>query len=141
MHEPVGKIVAFASDDEPLLGLVSALGPALAMGDRITLVASEPFPLVATDFYQVIETSDVPGGVVNILTGTHSELAAQAAGHMDVDAVWSFSSSNLTKVIETEAAENLKRTWVSSGSGHTLKADAFLSAATDVKTVWVPYGE
>ncbi|MCV6594707.1 MAG: aldehyde dehydrogenase family protein, partial [Silicimonas sp.] len=91
MHEPVGKIAAFAPDEAPLLGPVTLIGAAMAMGNRITLMASEPYPLALTDFYQVLETSDVPGGVVNILTGDHGELAAQAAGHLDLDAVWSFS--------------------------------------------------
>ena len=144
MNEPVGKIAAFASDDSPLLGLVSAVAPAMAMGNRITVLASEPFPLAATDFYQVLDTSDVPGGVVNILTGSHSELAAQVGGHMDIDAVWSFSGSDLSTVIEREAAGNLKRTWVNNGSGRDWsEADAstFLAASTEVKTIWVPYGE
>ena len=66
------QLLAFAADEVPLLGLVSLIGPALAMGNRITLVASEPYPLAATDFYQVLDTSDVPAGVVNILTGSHS---------------------------------------------------------------------
>ena len=145
MHEPVGKIVAFAPDAAPLLGLVSLIGPAMAMGNRLTVVASEPFPLAATDFYQVLETSDVPSGVVNILTGAHQELAPHAGGHMDVDAVWSFSSSDLSAVIEREAATNLKRTWVNNGKGSgdwsNPQSSAFLSAATEVKTVWIPYGE
>ena len=92
----------------------------------------------------MLETSDVPGGVVNILTGDHSELAAQVAGHMDLDAVWSFSSADLSATIEREAAGNLKRTWVNNGMAHdwTRSATApFLAAATEVKTVWVPYGE
>ncbi|MXQ06630.1 aldehyde dehydrogenase family protein [Alphaproteobacteria bacterium GH1-50] len=144
MNEPVGKIGAFAADDSPLLGLVSIIAPAMAMGNRITVMASEPYPLAATDFYQVLDTSDVPGGVVNILTGSHSELAAQMGGHMDLDAVWSFSSSDLSAVIEREAAGNLKRTWVNHGRARDwAEADsaAFLSAATEVKTIWVPYGE
>src|SRR6056297_1000958 len=69
MREPCGVIGAFCPDDHPLLGLVSLMAPAIAMGNRVVLVASEPFPLAATDFYQVLDTSDVPGGVVNILTG------------------------------------------------------------------------
>ncbi len=144
MNEPVGKIGAFAPDDACLLGLVSVVGAALAMGNRITVVASEPFPLAATDFYQVLETSDVPPGVVNILTGSHDELASQMAGHADIDAVWSFSSSDLSEVVEREAAINLKRTWVNNGKDRdwqTTDPQAFLDAATDVKTVWVPYGE
>ena len=145
MREPVGKIFAFSSDEAPFLGLVSLIAPAMAMGNRISIVASEPFPLAATDFYQVLETSDVPGGVVNILTGPHTELAPHAAGHMDVDAVWSFSSSDLSAVIESEAAGNLKRTWVNYGrrlgDWCDTQSDVFLEATTDVKTVWVPYGE
>ncbi|NNJ66526.1 MAG: aldehyde dehydrogenase family protein, partial [Boseongicola sp.] len=144
MNEPVGKIAAFASDDAPLLGLVSIIAPAMAMGNRITVLASEPYPLAATDFYQVLDTSDVPGGVVNILTGSHTELAPQVGGHMDIDAVWSFSGRDLSAVIEREAAINLKRTWVNNGKGHdwsTSDAAAFLAAATEVKTIWVPYGE
>lgn len=75
MKEPVGTIGVFCDDAQPLAGLVSAMAPAIAMGNRVILVASEPFPLAATDFYQVLETSDVPGGVVNIVTGSHTELA------------------------------------------------------------------
>ncbi len=144
MNEPVGKIAAFAPDDAPLLGLVSLVGPAMAMGNRITVIASEPHPLSATDFYQVLDTSDVPGGVVNILTGPHAELAPQAAGHMDVDAVWSFSTADLSAAIERESATNLKRTWVNHGRAHDWSKaapHAFLAAATEVKTIWIPYGE
>ncbi len=143
MNEPVGKIAAFAADECPLLGLVSLIGPAMALGNRITIVASEPFPLAATDFIQVLDTSDVPGGVVNILTGSHEELAPQIGGHADVDAVWSFSSTPMAEVIEREAAGNLKRTWVGKGvqDWGSARADQFLSEATEVKTIWVPYGE
>ena len=144
MNEPVGKIAAFASDDAPLLGLVSVAAPALAMGNRITVLASEPYPLAATDFYQVLDTSDVPGGVLNILTGSHEELAPQVAGHMDIDAVWTFSGRDLSATIEREAARNLKRTWVNNGSGMDWSKEhskEFLAASTEIKTVWVPYGE
>src|SRR6056297_1682055 len=144
MNEPVGVIGAFAPAEAPLLGLVSVVGPALAMGNRLVVVASEAFPLAATDFYQVAETSDVPPGVLNILTGPHSDLAPHLAGHMDVDAVWSFSSSDLSATIEKEAAGNLKRTWVNNARARDWTdpdAHAFLAAATEIKTVWVPYGE
>ena len=146
MNEPVGVIGAFCTDEAPLLGLISAMAPAIAMGNRCVLVASEPFPLAATDFYQVLETSDVPAGVVNILTGDHADLAPQLAGHMGVDAVWSFSATNLSATIEREAAGNLKRTWVNHGksrdwSGADGEGRDFLAAATEIKTIWVPYGE
>ena len=146
MKEPVGVIGAFCPDDAPLLGLVSLMAPAIAMGNRAVLVASEPFPLAATDFYQVLETSDVPAGVVNILTGAHADLAKPLAGHMDVDAVWSFSSTNLARPIERESALNLKRSWVNNGAARDWFAAAgegraFLQAATEIKNIWIPYGE
>ena len=146
LHEPVGVVAAFCADECPLLGLISALGPALAMGNRCVLIASEPFPLIATDFYQILETSDVPAGVVNILTGCHRDLAEPVASHLNLDAVWSFSSSDLSAQIETASAGNLKRTWVNNGRQHDWFSNAaegrsFLAAATEVKTVWVPYGE
>ncbi|WP_319825538.1 aldehyde dehydrogenase family protein [Thalassovita sp.] len=146
MREPVGVIGAICPDEAPLLGLVSVMAPAIAMGNRVVLVASEAFPLSATDFYQVLDTSDLPGGVVNILTGPHGDLAKTLAQHMDVDAVWSFSSSELSGMIERESAGNLKRTWVNNGHARDWFAAQsegrdFLEAATEVKTIWVPYGE
>ena len=120
------------------------MAPAIAMGNRVILCASQSFPLAATDFFQVLETSDVPGGVVNILTGDHSDVAGTLATHMDVDAVWSFAGANLSAEIEHGAAGNLKRTWMNDGfATDWSKAEgrAFLDAATEIKTIWVPYGE
>ncbi len=144
MKEPVGIIGALCADDVPLLGLVAVMAPAIAMGNRVVLAGSEPYPLAAADFYQVLETSDVPAGVVNILTGSHAELAKPLATHMNVDAVWSFSSSDLSADIERGSAGNLKRTWVNNGTGrdwYQTDAATFLEAATEVKNIWVPYGE
>ncbi|WP_372886663.1 aldehyde dehydrogenase family protein [Shimia sp.] len=144
MREAVGTIGALCPDEAPLLGLVSIMAPAIAMGNRMVLVASEPFPLAACDFYQVLETSDLPAGVVNILTGAHGELASPLAGHHDIDAVWSFSSTDLGAEIERTSAGNLKRTWVNNGRARDWRQDhsrAFLEAATEVKNIWVPYGE
>jgi len=146
IHEPVGLIGALAPDDVPLLGAVSVIGPALAMGNPIVLVPSEPFPLAATDLYQVLETSDVPAGVVNIVTGSHADLAPTLASHLELDAIWTFSSTDLSRMIETASAGNLKRTWVNNARqrdwmGTDGEGSTFLEAATEVKTVWVPYGE
>ncbi len=141
MKEPVGTIGVLCDDAAPLAGLVAAMAPAIAMGNRVILAASEPFPLAATDFYQVLETSDVPAGVVNIITGSHSELAPTLAKHMDVDAVWSFSSSDLSATIERESAGNLKRTWVNNGCTVEPSAHDCLAASTEVKNIWIPYGE
>ena len=144
MKDPVGMIGALCADEAPLLGLVSAMAPALAMGNRMVMVASDPYPLAATDFYQVLETSDVPAGVVNILTGAHGELAEPLASHMNLDAIWSFSSTDLSGVIEAASASNLKRSWVNNGQALDWMQDhtrRFLQAATEVKNIWVPYGE
>ncbi|ATG37184.1 aldehyde dehydrogenase [Phaeobacter piscinae] len=144
MKEPVGVIGALCADEAPLLGLVSVMAPAIAMGNRMVLAASEAYPLAATDFYQVLDTSDLPGGVVNILTGRHAELAEPLAAHLNVDAVWSFSSSDLSSTIEAASAGNLKRTWVNNGRALDWSADhsrRFLEAATEVKNIWIPYGE
>ncbi|MCA0846824.1 aldehyde dehydrogenase family protein [Salipiger thiooxidans] len=145
MRAPCGVIGGLCPDQHPLLGLVSLMAPAIAMGNRVVLVASDPFPLAATEFYQVLDTSDVPGGVVNILTGSHAELAPTLAGHADVDAVWSFSGAPLSEVVERHAAGNLKRSWVNDGmardwTGADGEGRAFLDAATEVKTVWIPWG-
>ena len=94
----------------------------------------------------MLDTSDVPGGVVNILTGCHAELAPTLAAHMDVDAVWCFSSTPLSQMVEAASAGNLKRTWVNDGKardwmGTSGEGRAFLEQATETKTIWVPYGE
>ncbi len=146
MKEPVGVIGAICPDEAPLLGLISCMAPAIAMGNRVILAASEPYPLAATDFIQVLETSDVPAGVVNILTGPHDDVAEPLARHMDVDAVWSFGRAALSGVVERAAAGNVKRTWVNHGmardwAGAEGEGRAFLDAATEVKNIWVPYGE
>ena len=144
MKEPVGVIAALCPATAPLLGLVSVMAPAIAMGNRVILSGSEPFPLAATDFMQVLETSDVPAGVVNILTGPHTDTAETMARHMDIDAVWSFGDPILDAVIERGSASNLKRTWVQNGAAqdwYAPDAKAFLAQATEVKNIWVPYGE
>ena len=146
MNEPCGVIGAICPDEAPLLGLISLMAPAIAMGNTCVLVPSQAYPLAATDFYQVLETSDLPGGVVNIVTGDHGELAKTLAEHMDVDAVWSFSSSPISALIERASASNVKRTWVNHARardwfGADGEGRPFLRAATDVKTIWVPYGE
>ena len=138
MKEPVGVIGALCPDDGPLSGLVATLAPALAMGNRVVLAASEPYPLAATDFIQVLETSDIPAGVVNILTGSHAEIAPHMGSHMDIDAVWNFSSSPLQEIIEASSASNLKRTLT---AAQPLGAKDMLAAASEVKNIWVPYGE
>ena len=146
LNVPVGVIGAICPDEAPLLGLISLMAPAIAMGNTCVLIPSQTAPLAATDFYQVLETSDLPAGVVNIITGDHGELGKSLAGHMDVDAVWSFSSTPISQMIEAQSVGNLKRTWVNNARAvdwfaPAAEGRAFLRAATDVKTVWIPFGE
>lgn len=141
MNEPVGSIGVMTDDTRPLMGLIAPLAPALAMGNRVTAVASEAFPLTATDFYQVLETSDVPAGVVNILTGVHADLAPHLAAHANLDAVWSFSSADISTTIEAKSAASLKRTWVNHGMARDWPSHIWRMQATEVKTIWIPYGE
>ncbi|WP_298859603.1 aldehyde dehydrogenase family protein [uncultured Sulfitobacter sp.] len=144
MKEPVGVIAALCPADNPLLGLIATMAPAIAMGNRVILSASEAFPLAATDFTQVLETSDVPEGVVNILTGPHVDVADTMARHMDIDAVWSFTDPAHDATIEHGSASNLKRTWVQNGTAiDWAKPDTktFLTQSTEVKNIWIPYGE
>jgi aldehyde dehydrogenase (NAD+) len=147
MNEPVGVIGMICPDESPLLGLISLLAPALAMGNTCVVVPSEPFPLSATDLYQVFETSDLPAGVVNLVTAKHSDVAETLAGHMEIDAQWYFGSGGLSPLIEKASAVNLKRTWVNHGKSidwndtDQSEGKMFLRQATEVKNIWIPYGE
>ena len=120
------------------------IGPSMAMGNTCVLVPSAAYPLAATDLAQVLDTSDVPAGVINVVTGAPSELAPVLASHADVDTVWSFAGGALSPPIESGASATLKRTWVAPGLDFSTEAGegrAFLNAATECRTVWIPYGE
>jgi aldehyde dehydrogenase (NAD+) len=143
LPEPQGVIGIVAPDDQPLLGLIALAAPAIALGNAVITIPSRAFPLAATDLYQVIDTSDVPPGVWNIVTGDAMELGKTLAGHMDVEAVWAFGPAPLGAMVERESVSNLKRTWVSDRAidwaTHDMRET--LRHAADIKTVWVPYGE
>ena len=146
LREPVGIIGIVAPDDAPLLGLVSMIGPALAMGNTVVAVASQRSPLLATDLYQVVEYSDVPAGALNILTGRSAELCAVLARHDDVDALWVVADAETCALAERESTGNLKRVWTSNGrsldwSVSQPARNAFLHRAVEIKNVWVPYGD
>jgi aldehyde dehydrogenase (NAD+) len=146
MNEPIGVIGIAAPEEQPLLGLVSLIGPAIAMGNTVVVVPSEHAPLAATDFYQVLETSDLPAGVINIVTGAKDSLAKTLAEHDDVDAVWYFGSHEGVRSVELASAGNMKRTWAESEPRRWYDAGEgegreFLREATQVKNIWIPYGE
>ncbi|TPM51698.1 aldehyde dehydrogenase family protein [Mesorhizobium sp. B2-2-3] len=146
LHEPVGVVGIVAPDNQPLLGFISLVAPALAMGNTVVAVPSERHPLLATDLYQVIEYSDVPAGAINIVTGRTAELAGVLAKHDDVDGLWLFADADTCAKAEVESVGNLKRIW--SGNGRSLDwaseeaaGDVLLRRAVEVKNVWVPYGD
>jgi aldehyde dehydrogenase (NAD+) len=147
MPEPLGVVAVVCPEEWPLLGFLSATLPPIAMGNRVVALPSGRWPLLATDLYQVFDTSDLPGGVLNIVTGPREELAAVLAAHDDVDAMWYWGTAEGSREVERLSAGNLKQTWVN--HGHDVRWDAvregegehFLRHATQVKNVWVPYGE
>jgi len=146
MPEPVGVMGVVCPDHAPLLGFVSTVFPPLALGNRVVAIPSEPWPLLATDFYQVLETSDLPGGALNIVTGRKAELVPVLAAHDDVDGIWYFGSVEGSGEVEQLSAGNMKRTWVDYGRARDWFAPSsagfeFLRHATEVKNIWVPYGE
>jgi aldehyde dehydrogenase (NAD+) len=146
MHEPIGVVGVGAPDAAPLLGFISLVAPLIAAGNTVVAVPSEPHPLAATDLYQVFETSDLPGGVVNIVTGERDALSKVLAEHEDVDAVWYCGGHAGITAVELASAANMKRTWcmregvewhdAAAGEGRP-----YLRAAVQVKNIWIPYGE
>jgi aldehyde dehydrogenase (NAD+) len=146
MPERVGVIGIVCPDVSPLLGFVSTVIPAIAMGNCVVVIPSETSPLSATDFYQILETSDVPAGCINIVTGGKDELTKEMAKHDDIDGLWYFGSAEGSKEVELLSAENLKRTWVNYGKYRNWYDRAqgegaeFLRHATEIKNIWIPYG-
>ena len=147
MHEPVGVVGVVCPDERPLLAFAATLAPLVALGNAVVVVPSESAPLLATDFYQLLDTSDVPGGVVNIVTGLRDEIVPTLAAHDDVDGIWFFGSRQGSAAVEKASTGNMKQTWVSYGhpitwmTPHDGEGAEFLRHACQVKNIWVPYGE
>jgi aldehyde dehydrogenase (NAD+) len=145
MVEPLGVLGIIAPPSRPLLGSIALVAPAIAMGNTVVLVPSERSPLSMTDFYQVLETSDVPGGVINIVTGDSVALAKTLAEHDGVDGVWFAGPAEGSAMVEKASAGNVKQTWTTRGLYYDLadprfEGEYFLAKATQVKNVWIPYG-
>ncbi len=147
MKEALGVIGIVAPEEAGFLGLISTIMPAIAMGNRVVVVPSQQYALLATDFYQVLDTSDLPGGTVNIVTGEQQELTVALAKHYDIEGLWYWGSAEGSKLVETEAAATMKRTWVNYGRYHDWEdslqgeGEVFLRKATEIKNIWIPYGE
>jgi aldehyde dehydrogenase (NAD+) len=146
MNEPIGVVGIAAPEEFPLLGFVSTVAPTVAAGNTVVAIPSQAHPLAATDFYSVLETSDVPAGVINIVTGDKNALAKVLAEHDDVESIWYFGDREGVRAVELASASNMKRTWATwvfrdlldpeDGAGRD-----YLREATHVKNIWVPYGE
>jgi acyl-CoA reductase-like NAD-dependent aldehyde dehydrogenase len=135
--EPTGVVGIIAPEEPPLEGLVSRLAPAIVGGNSAVVIASESAPLAAVELAEVLATSDVPGGVVNLLTGYRSELAPVLAGHMDVNALDLAGADGEVAELERLAAENVKR--VVRGSADS-QSPWEVAAFLELKTVWHPIG-
>jgi aldehyde dehydrogenase (NAD+) len=147
MNEAIGTVGIVCPDDAPLLGLLSLVLPVLAAGNVAVVVPSETYPLIAGDLYQLFDTSDLPGGAVNIVTGNSSELLKTIAEHDDVDALWCFSDESNAAAAKLFSIGNLKQVFTNEGraidwfDAKQSEGRWFLQHATQVKNIWVPYGE
>lgn len=147
LPEPIGVLAQVAPESLPLLTTISLISPAIAMGNRVILIPSESFPSVALELVQTFETSDIPPGVINIVTGDKDELSNQLVGHAEVDGVWCWADSDTIAKVETTSALDLKRLWIhSDGDRDWLDPNQgegleFLRNATEVKNIWTPYGD
>ena len=147
LNEPIGVLGLVCPDEVPLLSMLSMLLPAIAMGNSVVLVPSRPFALVATDYYQVLETSDVPPGVVNIVSGDAKELGSVLAKHDDVAGLWVSGTADECANAKKFSSGNMKIVWTNNGKkldwfdNHQSEGRVWMRRASQVKNVWIPYGE
>ena len=147
MNEPVGTVGIVCPNQAPLLGFLSLVMPVLATGNVAVVVPSETYPLITGDLYQLFDTSDLPGGAVNIVTGYTSQLLKTLAEHDDVDGIWCFADEVSAAAAKTYSIGNLKQVFTNEGRSidwFDVKQGEgrwFLQHATQVKNIWVPYGE
>ncbi len=147
MNEPIGNVGVICPNGTPLLGFLSLVLPVIAAGNTVVAVPSETYPLITGDLYQLFDTSDLPGGVVNIVTGYQSQLLKTLAEHEDVDAIWCFADGAAAAAAKAYSVGNLKQVFTNEGRAidwfNVKQAEGrwFLRHATQVKNIWVPYGE
>ena len=146
LNEPWGVMGISCPDAYPLLSMISLTMPAIAMGNRVVVTPSPAQPLIAGDLYQVLDTSDVPGGVINIVCGDRDELAGVMAKHDDIACHWYCGSEEGSRMVEHASAGNLKATWVDYGKIRNWldpksgQGSEFLFHAVQKKTIWTPFG-
>jgi aldehyde dehydrogenase (NAD+) len=147
LPEAVGSMALVAPDHHPLISSLALIAPAIAMGNRVVLVASEVYASIALELVQVLETSDIPAGVVNIVAGPKAELAVHLAGHAEIEAMWCWADEATVADVERTSAGNLKRLWTHSNNDRNwldveqAEGVEFLRQATQVKNIWTPYGD
>ena len=147
MNEPIGTVGVICPREAPLLGFLSLAMPLLAVGNTVIAVPSEAYPLITAELYQLFDTSDLPGGAVNIVTGYTSQLLKVLAEHDDVDAIWCFGDEASAAAAKALSTGNLKQVWTNEGreidwfDSNLAEGRWFLEHATQVKNIWVPYGE
>jgi aldehyde dehydrogenase (NAD+) len=147
MNEAIGTAGVLCPAETPLLGFVSTVMPLVAMGNVVVAIPSERYPLVMADLYQVFETSDLPGGVINMVSGRSTELLRVLAEHADLDALWSFGDEAQSVMAKSLSAGNLKQVFTNEGraidwfDAAQSEGKWWLRHAVQVKNVWVPYGE
>jgi len=147
IHEPVGIIGIACPDESPLLSFISLMGAAIARSNSVVIIPSEKYPILALDMYQIFETSDLPGGVVNILSGGRDHISKYLVEHQNVDAMWYFGSKEGSKFVEHTSAVNVKRTWVDYGEPRQWmndqqgRGEEFLYHSVQVKNVWLTMGD
>jgi aldehyde dehydrogenase (NAD+) len=147
MNEPVGTVGVICPNDMPLLGFLSLVLPLIAMGNTAVAVPSEKYPLITADLYQLFDTSDLTGGAVNIVTGSASQLLKTLAEHDDVDAIWCYGDEATVASAKAMSIGNLKQVWTNEGraidwfDASQGEGRWYLEHATQVKNIWVPYGE
>ena len=147
MNEPVGRLGLICPMQAPLLGFFSLVLPLIAVGNTVVAVPSEIYPLITGDLYQVFETSDLPGGVVNLVTGRTTELLKVLAEHDDLDAIWCYGDEEMCATAKALSVGNLKQVWTNEGREIDFFSEKqgegrwYLEHAHQVKNIWVPYGE
>ena len=147
LPEPLGVLAQIAPENSPLISTISLIAPAIAMGNCIVFVPSQKFASVALELVQTFETSDVPAGVINIVSGIKQDLAEQLAGHAEADAMWCWAESDLVSSVESISARDLKRLWVNDDEDrdwlNPMQGEGleFLRNATEIKNIWTPYGD
>jgi aldehyde dehydrogenase (NAD+) len=147
MKEPIGTVGVICPADVPLLGFLSLVMPAISTGNTVIAIPSEKYPLITGDLYQVFETSDLPDGVINIVTGRSADLLKTLTEHDDVDAIWCFTDEAGSTAAKTLSVGNLKQVFTNEGRAINWfdvkqgEGRWFLDRAVQVKNIWVPYGE